>query len=150
MLFGSEFQVYIRLYTRKGTSCPRPGMKTECDVLQYMPLVGVPSFIEFSQKRSHQYFFVLIREADNPASPECAKPETENRSLTNLALVRAFEAAADDEPWGSREVAASQESAERKHAKAAAAAAKAAKADRASTAATVALPFNVKVKSNAQ
>lgn len=50
-----------------------------------MPLVGVPSFVEFSQQHSRCYFFVTVRKAKDLDS---------HRLPTS-----AFEEAANAEPW---------------------------------------------------
>ena len=111
-----------------------------------MPLVGVPSFIEFSQKRSQQYFFVLVRKPDIAAKPKVIKLTEVTREMTDLAPGNAFVAAVDAEPWGSRETAASQELVERKRADEEAAALKARKAEKALNAAFISLPYNAEVR----
>ena len=50
--------------------------------------MGVPSFVEFSQKRNLSYFFVTVRKAKEPQSYPLP--------------TSAFMAAAEGEPWGSQ------------------------------------------------
>ena len=50
--------------------------------------MGVPSFVEFSQKRNLCYFFVTVRKAKEP-------------QLYRLPI-SAFNVAAEGEPWGDR------------------------------------------------
>lgn len=83
---------------------------------QYMPLVGVPSFIEFSQKRNLRYFFVLVRQSED-GTAEAPQPEAEKEiQPIKSSPIEAFVAASAEEPWGDRMEATSQESAEAKRA----------------------------------
>ena len=118
--------------------------------LQIMPLVGVPSFIEFSEKRDLTYFFVLVRRPVGPSTNSSTGSDNSERQKRRRTLpprrsspTEAFVAASTDEPWGSREVASSQESAEAKQA-AQEQAAKVAK-QAAEEKPRVVLPFNLEV-----
>ena len=86
--------------------------------MQYMPLVGVPSFIEFSQKRDLHYFFVLVRRPEMPTavSLEDGSDRQAGLDIGQSAPTDAFEVASAAEPWGTVEVAASQEEKEAKRA----------------------------------
>ena len=83
-----------------------------------MPLVGVPSFIEFSQKRDLHYFFVLVRRLENPVATSLGESGQQHSGLDirQSAPTEAFEVASAAEPWGTVEVAASQEEKEAKRA----------------------------------
>ena len=113
--------------------------------MQFMPLVGVPSFIEFSQKRDLHYFFVLVRRQGSPAATSLGDTGEHPGSIDirQSAPTEAFEVASAAEPWGTVEVAASQEEKEAK--RAALEAMEQSLKDKPQKATTVKLPFNSEV-----
>lgn len=75
------------LYTFSLPHLTAPILNVSCvGYLQDMPLVGVPSFVEFSQSRNLRYFFVTLRHA----------PEPDSHRLPTSA----FEEASAAEAWG--------------------------------------------------
>jgi len=69
-----------------------------------MPLVGVPSFIEFSQRSDLRCFFVIIRRPDDATimSPDDAQAETFDLAPSIVEQpTDAFRDAAVGQPWGS-------------------------------------------------
>ena len=114
--------------------------------MQYMPLVGVPSFIEFSQKRDLHYFFVLVRRLENPVATSLGDVGEQHSGLSirQSAPTEAFEVASAAEPWGTVEVAASQEEKEAK--RAALEAMERSLQDKPEQTTTVTLPFNSEVR----
>ena len=109
-----------------------------------MPLVGVPSFIEFSQKRDLHYFFVLVRKLEDADRLDLVD-HPGSIGIQQSAPTEAFEVASASEPWGSVEVAASQE--EREAKRAALEAFEDSLKDKKQTT-TVSLPFNSEVNAN--
>lgn len=80
-----------------------------------MPLVGVPSFIEFSQKRDLRYFFVLVHKQEGSDSQKQRWARSVELGTPRVSSpMEAFMAASSEEPWGERVDATSQESAEAK------------------------------------
>jgi hypothetical protein len=79
-----------------------PGLKPVH--VQFMPLVGVPSFIEFSRRRDLRCFFVTIRRPD-VAAIMCADDAQAVPSVLAPSIVEqptdAFRDTAGGEPWGS-------------------------------------------------
>ena len=66
--------------------------------MQDMPLVGVPSFVEFSQRRNLCYFFVMVRSAKDVMA-----------GLGPAPMVSAFDQAAQNKLWSHEPAAQQQE-----------------------------------------
>lgn len=86
---------------------PFPFQSFSC-LLQYMPGVGVPNFIELSEVREYyRYFFVLIRSLERTNGISSMAPKLPNPFACHVPTL-AFAAVADDEQWMPRESMNSQ------------------------------------------